>query len=142
MRMGNILFFGYLFSITISSLTLLWVYFQPLNSLVWLFIPLIAPIIFSVIIIITRNKEQRDLVKSLNDSVLFSISAITTGLIIFKTIEIHDINIFNLLVHNRVGYLLICGHTILYTIKATIAMCESYDNWLKLFKEKIFIFLA
>ncbi|MDT7009227.1 hypothetical protein [Enterobacter cancerogenus] len=142
MNMNGFLFWGYLISILMSSLILFWVYFQPLNYIIWLFIPLIVPILFSICIIITRNKEQRDLIKSLNDSTLFSISAITTALVIIKTIDLTPLDAFDLLMKNRVGYILICGHTILYTIKATIAMCETYENWIKISKAKYFIFLA
>lgn len=140
-KMNGLLFWACILSTIVSIPLLLIAIFQPINSALWLFSPLLAPIIILVSIIITINKEICDLIKSCNDSVLFLISAVTTALLIYKTIELQSNDIFNLLMHNRTGYIMVCFYSILFIIKASIAMRESYENYLKAFKKQS-IFLA
>ncbi|MEN4833051.1 hypothetical protein [Pantoea vagans] len=127
--MKSSLFWFYVVGIPISLLNLLYTIFQPISNIIWLLTPLIAPIIISVGFIFTRTVPIRDFIKACNDTVLFCISCITTAILIFKTINLPQQDPFEILMTNRVGYLLVCIYTILFAIKASIAFSESVDKF-------------
>lgn len=130
--MKNSLIFGYVVSIISSIVITLWICFQPIISILWLLAPLIAPTTLSFFIILTRTKEIRDFIKSVNDTIIFMISTVITALLIFKTSGLGNSEIFDKYMTNSVGYFLICTYTILLVTKASVAFSESIDNYKKL----------
>lgn len=126
--MQSKLFWAYLISIPISILNLLWIVFQPISNTIWLMTPLIAPIIISVGFIITRKAPKRDCIKACNDTILFTVSVITTAILTCKTIDLPQQDLFKVIVTNRLGYCLVCIYTLLFSIKASIAFSESVEK--------------
>ncbi|NIG14195.1 hypothetical protein [Pantoea sp. Cy-640] len=127
--MKNSLIFGYAASIISSIVITLWISFQPITSILWLLAPLIAPTILSFFIIYTRTKEIRDFIKSVNDTIIFTISTVITALLTFKTSGLESPEIFDRFMINNLGYVSICTYTILLVMKASVAFSESIDNY-------------
>ncbi len=126
------LFFGYVVSIISSLIITLWISFQPISSILWLLAPLIAPATLCFFITITRAKEIRDFIKSVNDTIIYLISALITALLTFKTSGIAYPDLFSMFMISNFGYVLICIYTILLVTKASLAFSESTDNYKKL----------
>ncbi|HGU9978044.1 TPA: hypothetical protein ACNFP5_004867 [Enterobacter ludwigii] len=111
-----------------SCLALILCVFEYVDSPFYLLIPII-PVVYIVFRIIrTKNKIERDVIKSLNDSILFSISFLTTCTLTFKTVDYLNYDIFNELMKKNTGYYLISIYAILFSIKALISICEAIEN--------------
>ncbi|MGA7586873.1 hypothetical protein [Rouxiella badensis] len=133
--MNNKLFWGYLLSGLISFINLLVVIFQDVSSLFWLLTPLLAPLVIACFVIKNSTVTQRDAIKSCNDTILFSVSVVTTAILTFKTIGLPHDDFFKVLMTNRIGYFLVCSYAILLTIKASIAFSESIEKVKKLYNK-------
>lgn len=79
-------------------------------------------------ILFSRNNQVRNIIKSCNDTILYSITALTTSLLILNTISGKKIDFFQELMTNLIGYILLLTYTILLTIKSGIAASESIDS--------------
>lgn len=89
-----------------SCLALILCVFEYVDSPFYLLIPII-PVVYIVFRIIrTKNKIERDVIKSLNDSILFSISFLTTCTLTFKTVDYLNYDIFNELMKKKYWLLL------------------------------------
>ena len=111
-----------------TILLIIWVRFQPIDSIYWLLMPLIPAITISMFILFSRNNQVRNIIKSCNDTILYSITALTTSLLILNTISGKKIDFFQELMTNLIGYILLLTYTILLTIKSGIAASESIDS--------------
>ncbi|CZW01097.1 MULTISPECIES: hypothetical protein [Enterobacteriaceae] len=127
-KISDSLFHGYLISIITTILLIIWVRFQPIDSIYWLLMPLIPAITISMFILFSRNNQVRNIIKSCNDTILYSITALTTSLLILNTISGKKIDFFQELMTNLIGYILLLTYTILLTIKSGIAASESIDS--------------
>ncbi|EKO9246900.1 hypothetical protein AABF47_002031 [Escherichia coli] len=127
-KISDSLFHGYLISIITTILLIIWVRFQPIDSIYWLLMPLIPAITISMFILFSRNNQVRTIIKSCNDTILYSITALTTSLLILNTISGKKIDFFQELMTNLIGYILLLTYTILLTIKSGIAASESIDS--------------
>lgn len=127
-KISDSLFHGYLISIITTILLIIWVRFQPIDSIYWLLMPLIPAITISMFILFSRNNQVRNIIKSCNDTILYSITALTTSLLILNTISGKKIDFFQELMTNLIGYILLPTYTILLTIKSGIAASESIDS--------------
>ncbi|EQA4525950.1 hypothetical protein ACX290_003983 [Escherichia coli] len=112
------------------------IFFFDLSSPFLLVIPICIVIPFFYRLVELKNKTERDLIKSANDTVLFSVSALTTALLTFKTLLNTSMDIFDKFMINNIGYLIICLYTILLIIKAFVARFEYKENMLKYKAEK------
>lgn len=128
-KISDFLFHGYIISLIATFLLVIWVKFQPINSMYWLLTPLIPAIILSIFILFSTNSQLRNIIKSCNDAILYSISALTASLLILKTLPPVKIDLFQTLMTNISGYILLLAYTILLIIKASIAASESIDNF-------------
>ena len=95
-----------------SCLALILCVFEYVDSPFYLLIPIIPVVYILFRIIRTKNKIERDVIKSLNDSILFSISFLTTCTLTFKTVDYLNYDIF----------------AILFSIKTSISICEAIEN--------------
>ena len=127
-KISDSLFHGYLISIITTILLIIWVRFQPIDSIYWLLMPLIPAITISMFNLFSRNNQVRNIIKSCNDTILYSITALTTSLLILNTISGKKIDFFQELMTNLIGYILLLTYTILLTIKSGIAASESIDS--------------
>ncbi|HBC6726440.1 TPA: hypothetical protein KEX25_004341 [Escherichia coli] len=127
-KISDSLFHGDLISIITTILLIIWVRFQPIDSIYWLLMPLIPAITISMFILFSRNNQVRNIIKSCNDTILYSITALTTSLLILNTISGKKIDFFQELMTNLIGYILLLTYTILLTIKSGIAASESIDS--------------
>ncbi|EFC9529917.1 hypothetical protein E6D96_05875 [Escherichia coli] len=127
-KISDSLFHGYLISIITTILLIIWVRFQPIDSIYWLLMPLIPAITISMFILFSRNNQVRNIIKSCNDTILYSITALTTSLLILNMISGKKIDFFQELMTNLIGYILLLTYTILLTIKSGIAASESIDS--------------
>lgn len=126
------LFWGYVVSIITSILVTLWVCFQKTDSPYWLLSPMLAPAILSLFITITRKKEIRDIIKSSNDTLLYSVSAIVAALLTLKTISLKSPDIFSTYMTNGWGYFMVSLYAILLVMKTSVALSELFENYRKL----------
>ncbi|TNS30718.1 hypothetical protein FIC18_23270, partial [Escherichia coli] len=68
-KISDSLFHGYLISIITTILLIIWVRFQPIDSIYWLLMPLIPAITISMFILFSRNNQVRNIIKSCNDTI-------------------------------------------------------------------------
>ncbi|HCJ3731281.1 TPA: hypothetical protein NRZ49_005368, partial [Klebsiella pneumoniae] len=111
-------------------------FFFDLSSPYLLVFPICIVIPFFYRLVELKNKTERDLIKSANDTVLFSVSALTTALLTLKTLPNTSIDFFDKFMINNIGYLVICLYTILLIVKAIVARFEYKENMLKYKSEK------
>ncbi|WP_323636971.1 hypothetical protein [Pectobacterium polaris] len=79
-----------------------------------------------------KNKNERDIIKSSIDMVLFIITAITASLLIPNTLSNYQINVFDSVMKgNPLGCVAIAYYTMLLIIKAIISRFELRDNIIK-----------
>lgn len=75
-----------------------------------------------------QEKAQRDVIKSLNDGILYIVSGIIALLGLLKTLPYNSFDIFDVLLKNNIGYILLCFYSLLVFIKAYVAICETKQN--------------
>jgi len=97
--------------------------------------PPIPAIIFFWKFVKIKKKPQRDVIKALNDAIIYIISGIVALFGLLKTMPHVQFDIFDILLKNDIGYLLLCFYSILIFIKAYVAICETRAN-IKLLQAK------
>ena len=100
-----------------------------------LLLPPIPAIVFFWSYVKIKEKAQRDIIKSLNDAAIYIISGLVALCGLLKTMPHVTFDIFDSLLKNNIGYLLLCFYSILIFIKAYVAICETYAN-IKLLQKK------
>ncbi|HGP1209748.1 TPA: hypothetical protein ACLFZW_005300, partial [Klebsiella pneumoniae] len=123
-------------SIKLLFVLIILFFFFDLSSPYLLVFPICIVIPFFYRLVELKNKTERDLIKSANDTVLFSVSALTTALLTLKTLPNTSIDFFDKFMINNIGYLVICLYTILLIVKAIVARFEYKENMLKYKSEK------
>ncbi len=123
-------------SIKLLFVLIILFFFFDLSSPYLLVFPICIVIPFFYRLVELKNKTERDLIKSANDTVLFSVSALTTALLTLKTLPNTSIDFFDKFMINNIGYLVIYLYTILLIVKAIVARFEYKENMLKYKSEK------
>ncbi|MXP59216.1 hypothetical protein [Pantoea sp. Taur] len=85
-------------------------------------------IYFSWNYIACKEKKQRDIIKSVNDSLLYVISGIVALFAVIKTVPHSKIDAFTFLLENGITYIALSFYSIFLFIKAFIAIAESKEN--------------
>ncbi|GKW36706.1 hypothetical protein KP17_20195 [Pectobacterium parvum] len=94
----------------------------------YLFFPVLMVLVVFFFLIRIKNKTQRNIVKSFNDSILFFISAIITTVHIPKIVLGPDYDVAIDLMNNQLAYLLICIYISMLSLKSYIAILEFIEN--------------
>lgn len=85
-------------------------------------------IYFSWNYIACKEKKQRDIIKSVNDSLLYVISGIVALFAVIKTVPHSKFDAFTFLLENGITYIALSFYSIFLFIKAFIAIAESREN--------------
>ncbi|GBO47682.1 hypothetical protein MFFDBJGM_00685 [Pectobacterium versatile] len=127
------------FKITIFLLILSFLLIWALNieHPMIILVPILITACFFYRLIKIKDKTERDVIKSANDTVLFSITAITTSFLSLNTLTNYNIDLFGSLMKGEaMGCIAIFYYTILLVIKASIARFELNENLNKYNLEK------
>ncbi|WP_248465822.1 hypothetical protein [Pectobacterium versatile] len=127
------------FKITIFLLILSFLLIWALNieHPMIILVPILITACFFYRLIKTKDKTERDIIKSANDTVLFSITAITTSFLSLNTLTNYNVDLFGSLIKGEaMGCIAIFYYTILLVIKASIARFELNENLNKYNLEK------
>ncbi len=93
-----------------------------------LLIPPLPAIFFFWKYVQMQEKAQRDVIKSLNDGILYIVSGVIALCGLIKTLPYSSFDIFDILFRNNIGYTLLCFYSLLVFIKAYVAICETKQN--------------
>jgi len=93
-----------------------------------LLIPPLPAIFFFWKYVQMKEKVQRDIIKSLNDGVLYMVSGCVALFGLIKTLPYNSFDIFDILFKNNIAYIALCFYSILVFIKAYVAICEAKEN--------------
>lgn len=121
-------------ALLIAPILFTWNSDQTNPSLLLVQIIIVIPFFYQLIKI--REKIERDVIKSANDTVLFFVTAVTSALLILKTTPDYNIDLFAFLMKNPAGCFIISCYTILLIIKTFIAFLEFLENKKKYKSEK------
>lgn len=125
----NKLMTSFIGAIVLFLILMLTTWIFDLNHELMLLIPIIIVVPFFYHLIKIKSKPERDLIKSANDTILFSFAALTTALLTLNTIPNYSLDLFDYFMKDRLlGCLAISYYTILLIVKAVIARFEFSDN--------------
>jgi len=107
---------------------------EPYTPYLLLSLPLPA-IYFLAFYISCKEKKQRDVIKLVNDSLLYSISAIVALFAVIKTVPHSQHDPFSYLLESWTAYIALSFYAFFLFIKAFITISESIEN-IKSYREQ------